>query len=145
MATVFGVILRSPSSGSRHQDPSAATSANTGSAPHHRTAWGVAANVKEGTMTSPLSMPAARSIVISAIWTLQNTKVGTPRYSDNCLSNSKTQYPPLVTCPDANAAWNGARNLLTSGKTGRTICSGRSKIGGPPTAAIALRMIVIQD
>src|ERR1700739_3403863 len=76
---------------------------------------------------------------------MQKTKGGTPRYSDNCLSNSKTQCPPLVTCPDANAAWNGAINFLTSGKIGRTICNGRSKIGGPPAAAIALRINLIQD
>src|SRR6266516_3691836 len=91
-------------------------------------------------MISPVSMPAARSIVIIASCQLQKTRVGTPRYSLSFRSNSKTQGPLFVTCPAASAARNAGSKFSTGGKVGRTIFKGCSKNGGPPKSAMLSRI-----
>src|SRR5690606_40715154 len=84
---VSGVIIDLTDCGSILHD-SGSMSAKTGLIPCHSTAWGIAANVNDGTTISPLSSRAFITISRAVVPLHTVMQFFTPRYSDNILSKS---------------------------------------------------------
>jgi hypothetical protein len=78
---------------------SGSTSAKTGRKPFHATACAVAANVKDGTMTSPERSRARRTSIRPAVHDDTATQCRTPRYSAARRSSSRT-CGPFVRTPE---------------------------------------------
>src|SRR5438105_1803060 len=107
-------------------------SAKTGRGPFHATAWAVAANVNDGTMTSPDRSRARSTSINPEVHEDTATQWRTPRYSAAVASNALTRGP-LVRIPERRTASIASATRAGSGTLGRV--SGMSSMMTTSSAA----------